>query len=267
MKKFILRILLFCLLPLPLLYVGAHLVDKGLKKSHYFYYAEWNDLFDGKINADLLVFGTSRAWVQFAPAILDSSLHLNSYNLGMDGAPFDIQYERFKIYLRHNKKPKYILQEVGYNATFIPPGGLPHFEQFLPYYDDTAIWRMVSHFSLYPVGVSEHYFPMYKYNNQFPLIKEGLFSYFGRGTKNTKYKGYEGRNWAWDSSFHTFKNLYPEGKIFELDRASIALFKEYLAFCRSNDIQVVMVFPPAFYQVLPYVKKLWPNGSTARQCF
>src|ERR1700747_729442 len=143
MKKIILRTLLFCLAPVPLLYLLQHIVDTGLRKSRYYYYSEWNDLFNGKINADLVVMGTSRAWVQVSPGILDSMLHLNSYNLGMDGTAFKIQYERFKMYMQHNKKPKYILQEVGYTSTLVKSDQLPVLQQFLPYLNDPIVWKMV----------------------------------------------------------------------------------------------------------------------------
>lgn len=253
MKKFAVRILLFCLAPLPVLFAMQHIVDTGLHRSRHYYYSEWNDVFNGNINADLLICGTSRAWVQISPAILDSTLHVNSYNLGMDGSPFNMQYERLKIYLRHNRKPKYIIQEVGYTSTLVRFNELPTPAQFLPYLDDSAIWRVVQS-SSQPFSIADRYFPMYKYNNQFPLVKEGILAYMGRGAKSEKYKGYQGKNLQWDSSFHNFQLANPEGKVWPIDSGAVALFREYLSFCRDNGIHLVMVYPPAFIQSLQYIK-------------
>ena len=74
MKRFVLRLLLFCLLPLPLLYALGKVVDSGLKRSRSLLFSEWNDIYDGKINADMLILGSSKAWVQFSPLILDTAL-------------------------------------------------------------------------------------------------------------------------------------------------------------------------------------------------
>jgi hypothetical protein len=228
------------------------MVDDGLRKSHHFYYSEWNDLFSGKINADLLIMGSSRAWVQISPQILDSALHLNSYNLGMDGSQFNMQYQRFRVYLQHNRKPKYILQEVGYTSTLGWFNELPTPNQFLPYLNDSSMWSITQR-SADPFSLLDRYFPLYKYNNEFPLIKEGLLSYFGKGVKSTKYKGYEGKVKPWDSSFHNFIKDNPKGKVWAISPEAVKFFREYLGFCKANDIKVILVYPPAFIQSLDYV--------------
>jgi len=249
MKKFTLRLLLFCLAPLPLLYFLQHVIDTGLKRSRNFFYAEWSDLYHGKINADLIVCGTSRAWVQISPRILDSSLNINSYNLGMDATPFYLQFERLKLYLRYNRKPKYILQEVGYTSTLVRTKELPHPQQYLPYLSDTTIWRVTQNTDE-PFSQEDRYFPLYKYNNELPVVKEGIMSYLGRGVKSEKYKGYMGMEKVWDSSFYQFRQANPKGKVFPVDPQAVALFREFLDYCKTNDIKVFMVYPPAFIESL-----------------
>ena len=253
MKRFIKRLLLFCLVPMPFLFLLNRVVDRGLHRSRYYYYSEWNDLFNGKINADLVVLGSSRAWVQISPRILDSMLHINSYNIGMDGASFKMQYARLKMYLQHNKKPKYILQEVGYTSTLIKNDLLPAVQQFLPYLGDSSVWNLVTT-SSNPLSIQDRYFPLYKYNNEMPLIKEGILSYLGRGAKSTKYKGYQGQDKMWDSSFHDFLMNNPQGAVFPIDSEAVSLVNDFLNFCKTNDIKVIMFYPPTFYQGLVYIK-------------
>ena len=248
MKKFIVRALIFCFLPLPFLFLLSHIVDAGLRKSRYPFYSEWNDLFAGKINADLLIMGSSRAWVQVSPLILDSVLHVNSYNLGLDGSDFQLQHKRFKLYLEHNKKPKYIIQEVGYVSTLSKSAVLPGATQFLPYLQDSTVWNIVKN-SNASFNICDRYFPLYKYNNEPLLVKEGILSYLGKGMKPTKYKGYEGQVKPWDSSFHNFKVNNPGGWYPQIDTGSVAEFRDFLSFCKANDIKVIMVYPPAYYEV------------------
>ena len=251
MKKFILRLLLFCLAPIPLLFLLAHITDKGLQRSRYYYYSEWNDIFSGKINADVIILGSSRAWVHFSPKILDSILHVNSYNIGIDAASFGLQYERLKIYLEHNKKPKYILQEVGFVSTFLAFNNVTITQQFLPYLDDPSVWKIVKgHNSTF--GLADRYFPLYKYNNEYVIVKEGLLSYFGKGVKDIKYKGYCGQDKVWDSSFNDFKITNPNGIPTPIGSESVAMFKDYLDFCKANDIKVILVYPPSYIEALKY---------------
>ncbi len=252
MKRFVYKLLLFCIVPMALLLPLAYVTDAGLHKSRHFFFAEWNDLFDGKINADMLINGSSRAWVQFSPYIIDSSLGINSYNLGMDATPPDIQYERLKVYLRYNKKPKYILQEVGYVTTFFASRHLPNYQQFLPYLSDSAIWRLYK--GLYPnVSLVERYFPLYKYNNQLPIIKEGLQSYFGRGITSGKYKGYMGQERYWDSSFSEMVKSNQKGFDCKIEPKALATMEQYLTMCKENDIQIFLVYPPFYYEANRYI--------------
>lgn len=261
MKKFITRLVLFCAVAMAVPWPLGYVVDSGLRKSHYFYYAEWNDLFNGKTNSDMLILGTSRTWIAFSPQILDSTLGVNSYNMGIDGTPFDIQYERFKLYLRYNKKkPKYVLQEVGFNVTFAMTNGLPFYQQFIPYYYDTAVWRLMK--SAYPdMNVVDRYFPLYKYNNQIPLVKEGIMSFLGKGMPARKYKGYQAQDFAWDSSFNMMIKKNPGGITCPVEPRAVALFREYLELCNANDIKVIIVYVPIYYEMERYVKN-WDELPT-----
>ncbi len=250
MKKFITRSLLFCLAPLPLLYLLNYVVEQGLKKSHHYFYSEWNDLFNGKINADLIIMGSSRAWVQLSPKILDSVLQMNTYNLGMDASCPDLQFDRLKLYLQHNKKPKYILQEVGFNTTLVRFNDLPGSQQFLPYLNDDAVWAILKNHET-TFNIMDRYFPLYRYNNELPIVKEGIKSYMGKGLAPVKYKGYQGQDKVWDSSFHNFRMEHPTGISSPIDSAGLAIFKQYLDFCKEQGIKVIMVYPPVYYESIP----------------
>jgi hypothetical protein len=170
----------------------------------------------------------------------------------MDGASFKMQYARLRMYLLHNKKPKYILQEVGYTTTLVKNDRLPATQQFLPYLYDSSVWQLVTTASN-PLTIQDRYFPLYKYNNEMTLIKEGILSYLGKGAKSTKYKGYEGQEKYWDSSFHDFLMQNPHGAVFPIDPGADSLFNDFLRYCKDNDIKVILFYPPAFIQSLDYI--------------
>ena len=254
MHKFIKYLLLFCIIPLPVLLLLGYVVDAGLQHSHHRKFSEWNDIFQGKINADLLVMGNSRAWAHFSPAILDSQLRLNSYNLGIDGAPFEMQYARFKMYLKFNTKPKYILQEVSFLGTLSKINNPPNLQQFLPYLSNKDMLDL--YYKAYNnYSIADKYFPLYKYNNEFPLIIEGVSSFIGHGTKiNGKYKGYEGKDVAWDSSFYNFTKTRTKDIEMLVDTGVLQLFKDYLLYCKQNNIKIILVYSPFYHPLKEYVK-------------
>ena len=109
MNKEIIAVLIFNIILFFIVTGLEKAADAGLKKTKYSEYCVWNDI-NSSVNADLLIQGSSRAWCQVSPKILDSIMKINSYNLGMSGYNFDMEYCRFKVYLEHNVVPKYIVQ-------------------------------------------------------------------------------------------------------------------------------------------------------------
>ena len=143
MKSKLATIFLFTFIYLLLIVCLGNIVDKGLRKSKYSFYAVWNDIYGGKVNSDMIFMGNSRTYVMLSPKIFDSVLGFNTYNLGMNGWGFGMEYTRFKIYLQHNPKPKYILQNVDIGVLGDRPD-LYEYAQFLPYLNDTLLINVIN---------------------------------------------------------------------------------------------------------------------------
>ena len=247
-------IALFLMLSLSLFSL-ALMVDKGLRKSRNTYFASWNDLYSSKINADLLILGSSRAEFHISPKILDSVLYVNAYNLGLSAWHFDMQYARFRIYLQHNRKPKYIIQNVDIYG-FSKRSDVADFPQFLPYIQDTILQKTIRGHK----GELDFYqrnIPLLKYKNQHAIAFEGLFNFLGFSNlydTTSKYKGYRGNNYAWNKDFENFKKRFPNGVKYRFDKEVKRQFDEYLAFCQRENIKVFLVHAPEYYEVQPYYK-------------
>lgn len=252
-RKLALRLLIFCLLPLPFLISLNYIVDAGLKKSRNYYYTEWNDIFNSKINADLLIIGSSRAWIHISPKILDSVLNVNSYNIGMDASHFLMQNARFKLYLKYNKKPKYVIVSVDLTS-FSESKEIPFPLQFLPYLNNPDIKNMTTGFDN-SFSFAQRYFPLYKYNNQPELFTDGLNAYFDRIKVDTpcKYKGYIGAQRTWDNTFDQYKKAHPASEKLNVSSISQNEFKKFLNYCKINNINPIMVFTPVFHESLKYI--------------
>ena len=252
MKRFISNLLLFCLLPLPFLYGLQMIVDSGLKKSNHLLYAEWNDIYNGEINADLIVMGSSRAVYHFSPTILDRDLKLNTYNLGINAWTFPMQNARFKIYLKHNTKPRYIVHSLDLQM-FSRREDLFNYQQFLPYLDDDDIKSAAKGYKG-EFGPAQYYFPMFKYNGNLDLAAAGFLNFFNlTKTERVTEKGYLGQQLEWDGSFEIFKKKFPDGYLQPFDGKVAEEFDEYLNYCKANDIKVVLVFSPEYFELHPLI--------------
>jgi len=249
MRKVFIKGFFFVSISLLLLYTLQCIVNKGLKKSRMQYYATWNDIYDGKINADVLICGESRAKLTYSPRILDSVLGMDCFNLGINGAHLPLQMARLKIYLQHNKKPKYIIQSVDFH-TLCDEDHLVDYDQFLPYLDDTVLTNVINGYKE-RFTIPELYFPMFRYNNHLNLVKEGIFCYFGfknRASSNL-YKGFAGASFAFDDFF--IKDMHKDADAIKncIDPKIAEQFEDYLKFCKANDIKLVFVYEPVMKEV------------------
>jgi hypothetical protein len=107
-KQFLLKLFYFLLIFLILCLLLDILISSHLKKSNEYpgEFEVWNDIYNSTIEADLAIYGSSRAWVMFNSSILENELKKNVYNFGIDGHNFKLQYARHLEYLKHNPKPK-----------------------------------------------------------------------------------------------------------------------------------------------------------------
>jgi len=253
-KIFLLACMFFAVLA-----VMQFVVDSGLKKSKMQNYAVWNDLYQSRINADAIILGGSRAKLIVSPKVIDSVLNLNSYNLGINGGYFPMQEAVLKIYLQHNKKPKYIIQNMDF-AMFSNGPHLSNADQFIPYLNDPVIRDMASQYEE-KFTIPEIYLPLFKYNNHTNLIKEGILCYFNFGHRayNNLYKGFGASNTVFDDFFE--KRMTREAGFImnNIDKRLDSEFVSYLNYCKDNNIKVIFYYGP----VLEKVNRLMKADTSA----
>ncbi len=246
MKKFVLKISLFLVILWMLVSGFQYVIDKGLQKSTVGEYKEWNDIIKARINADLIVQGSSRACFHVSPYVLDSVLQLNTYNLGLNGWAFQMQYYRLLLYLKHNKKPKYLIQNVDH-STLNKNTELFGHNQFLPYLASDIIQTAVAPYM--GVDWKDIYIPMYKYRSNDSLVLLGLQEYLGKsGGNNGKYKGFLAKDKLWETSFRQHQAANPSGIRTVVNPENRLLFEQYLKLCKAQNIQVIFVYTPEYIE-------------------
>lgn len=235
MKRFLQTILivlgLLLAVSIPFDYVFSnHLAHSKARK-----YVVWNDIIYDSVNADLLVLGSSRAWVQYDTYIMDSILHINSYNLGIDGSAFNRQKLRYNIYSHYQKHtPKIVLINIDYNFTLLWTIGYER-EQFFPYFHIRYAGKEMK--GMEPFSLGELYLPMFRY------YRQGVYSILLESNDDTTlYKGYEGKDKKWDGTKYFGISTYH----FDKNEKTEKIFDSFLEQLKGKNVKVVFVYAPIY---------------------
>lgn len=251
MKALFFKILLFVVLLYIPLYLIQYVVDNGLRKYHNGEYSVWNDIYDGKINADLIILGNSRAYVNISPLVLDTALKLSAYDLGVDGGDFNLAYTRFKVYISKNKMPKQVILSIS-TSDFQKGIGMFNPQQYMPYLKDSILRKGLTGYDN-SFNKADFYVPAMKYRTDPSSYATGFKLYFG-GTAlidDPRVKGYQARDRKWDTSFEDFKKLKITYKI-KNDTALVKQFYDLINICQKNGVKLYFVYSPEYVKVQPY---------------
>ena len=256
MKKFTKKIIYFIL---PIL-ISATVLDKGISyllsqaKEEPGNFEVWSDVYkeNSNANSDIAIHGSSRSWVHINPKIISDSLHLTSYNFGMDGHNLWLQYLRHLELLKNHKKPKIIIFSVD-AFTLQKRPDLYQSNQYLPY----MLWNenIIKYTSSY-VGytATDYYIPLMRYAGQTEAVKSALKVLINRGQQtNYRTNGYRGIDEQWSSDFDKAKeNLkYYEIKV---DPNSAKLFENFIKQCKVKNIELIFVYTPEYIEGQKFVK-------------
>lgn len=237
----------FAIPTLLVLYGINHEVDKGFRKNGSWYTNEWKDIYGSKLDADILMLGSSRAWVHLNPRIFDSITGLNSYNLGLDAYAIDFQIDRFWASIHHNRKPKFVIQNM--DALTLKRSGYVDYDgvQFLPFLNEEELRQ-----DLIANGLSwkDRFFPIFKYRGRAETVRFTLDQlYFGGPAETIKYKGYAGQELTWTDDFKKFKEMYTTCDV-ALDPDMIKKLDSMIAYCAKEDIKVIIAHLPMYDEAI-----------------
>ena len=237
MKNFLVRLLIYFVLVFATLIPTDKIISDRLRHSDDRIFKSWNDIYFNKLDNDVIINGSSRAWVQYDPAILDSILNTDSYNLGIDGSEINRQIIKYKTYCRvQNHSPKLLIQNIDF-STIGNTFGYER-EQFFPYfhYDEILIEEIDKYENF---NWFEKYIPFYRYFGCNYLIRNP-FAIFN--SENILYKGFHGYDKVWDGiEYHKQKNIN-----YGQDSESLKLFIDFISDVQSNGTKIIFVYAPLY---------------------
>jgi len=247
MKKFLKRLLLFILPLLILSYPLDLFISKQLKKTKNDFSGEflvWNDIYAGKINADIIIYGSSRAYNHINPFIFEKELGCKTYNLGLEGHNFWLHYYRHTQYMAHNYAPKYIIFSLDL-WSFDKRSDLYNFGQFLPY---LLFNNHIRYYTASYKGFSffDYYIPLIRYVGNIRVINYAFENYLKKNNINGfRDKGYASSDSEWNDDFENAKTKI---RYYEAmpDSLSMLLFDNFVAQCKDKNIELILVYTPEY---------------------
>jgi hypothetical protein len=242
-KKFLLHIVLFFSVIVLFAFAADRVVTQSLRKSRKGDFAIWNDLFDGKINSDVVIYGSSRAWVHINPKVIEDSTGLNAYNLGIDGHNFYMQYLRHRLLMKYNRRPKLIICSLDV-FTLDKRRDLFNFQQFFPYLSDSLVQAATTTYEGF--SLFEYHLPLLRYVGHLQLSEDGFLDHsVFKG--NGRYKGFRGQHKTWTTEYDRAKaeiGTYVQ----HFDTASFRLFEQFLQETKKEGISVAFVYTPEYIE-------------------
>jgi hypothetical protein len=253
MKGFIARFLLFFAPILLLLYGADVFISKNLIKSNFGEGSVWRDIYTGKVNSDIVIYGASRALQHIDPKIITDTLHQSSYNLGIEGYPFEMQYLRHRLFLKHNKKPRIIILSLDF-LTFQKRADLYDIVQYLPYMlYDTLVRKYTQNY----IGFTQwdYFIPLVRYYRQGVAVHRSV-SLFKHKTPepDDRVKGYYSEDKKYAPIFNDGPGDHDFNYKIKFDATAIKLFNDFLQECKKDHIQVILVYTPEYIAGQNFVK-------------
>lgn len=242
MKRFLVKLMLFFVLVFGLAWGVDYSISKGLLEMEDYRFMSWHDMLQGGIDADVVIMGNSRALSHFEPWTIDSICGTHSYNLGLGGYAISVEILKYHCYRLHNKKPRYIIQQVDYHT--LRSDFAPHqheSEQFLPLIYDKGMHKELLRVGYKPLDV---FCPLYRYFGYQMVIKNGFLEFFGlkHYVNNPSRQGHHYEEGQWDGT----ELAKMESIVAKMDQEGKNHFEEYMKTCHNEGIKVVLVNSPTY---------------------
>jgi hypothetical protein len=188
--------------------------------------------------AEILVFGSSRASHHYVPDIFEEELHMSFYNTGRDGNFLFYSTAIFKLII-NRYKPKIVLLDLLPNELYYDRTSYDRLASLLPYIKDhpeiKGIIELKSPFEKYKLISS-----IYPFNSLILNIINGNLELF-------KYSSPEQKGYV-PLKNHLLDTILVERKPFvePIDKNKLEALLEIIRLCKKYDIQLILISSPIY---------------------
>ena len=239
------RLALFFGMMVAVVLAANTLISSGLREIKTSSYGAWNQLMQGRVNADVIISGSSRAAYHYDPRTIESVTNRTAFNIGRAGTQTDVQLAVLKAYLEHNRKPALVVHNLD-AFTFVTSRQIYDPALYVPYLGDPEIYEPLHRID--PNIAKSRYIPLYGYaveDMNFTWI-EGLKALFGVSPKQDYFLGFSPRDMKWTDDFNKFRADNPHGVGFAVEPTGVQALEQLIEVCRENQIPLVFVYSPEY---------------------
>jgi hypothetical protein len=253
-EMFALRRLAYFLGLIAFLILGLNtLVTLGLRRVKTGQYGVSNRMMQGKINAQIIVTGSSRALSHFDPRIIEAQTGHSAFNLGRNGSQSDMQLAVLKAYLAHNRAPEVVVHSLD-SFSFEATTSVYNPAQYVPYLYDDELYKPLLHFN--PNTWRSRYLPLYGYvvdDMSFSWML-GLGSLLGWSPHEDFFLGFNPRSKKWSDEFEKFRNGNSDGVRWPIDSEGIQSVENLVQLCQQHGIKLIFVYSPEYTEMQKLTK-------------
>jgi hypothetical protein len=244
----LLKIICFFALIVLLLFGLNAMINSGLRHVKTSQFGVSNKIVQGKINAEILISGSSRALSHYDPVIIGRATGCPTFNIGLNGSQTDMQLARLKAYLNHNQQPKLLIQNLDL-YTFVTSHEIYDAAQYVPYLAEESIYGGVRR--VYPDVWKWRYLPLYGYSVEDMRFNWliGLKALAGIQPAEDHVNGYRPRDVGWTGDFEKFRASNPQGIVLKTEAQGERDFEELLRLAAERRVPVLVVYSPEYYEV------------------
>ncbi|MBL9190321.1 MAG: hypothetical protein JNK23_22760 [Opitutaceae bacterium] len=222
--------------------------DAGLRRIKTSKYGSFNRVVNGQVNADIIINGSSRALVHYDPRVIQEATGRSAYNLGLNGGLIDLQVAVLKTYLRHNKKPALIIQNLeGFSFEVTGQEAIYDPAMFVPYLHEPELYRALT--AVNPAVWKWRHIPLYGYaveDMNFNWSRAAA-AWVGIMPREDHFLGFNPRQLSWTEDFEAYrKNLKDAGVARRIDPAGVAAIEEVLRLCQEQGIRAILCYSPEY---------------------
>lgn len=190
-----------------------------------------------KTTADILIFGSSRAYHQYVPGIIEDRLKQSCYNTGSPGQFLLYNYATLKAILKRYS-PKLIILDVSPGDLRVEKESYERLSFLLPYYKKHEEIRPIVDLKS-PLEKFKLLSSIYAFNSSFLMIAGGNSEYFKK--KTTDIKGYKPLTGIWNGPIETGNS-----EAYKIDSTKANIFTDFIKDCHSAKTELFIVCSPSY---------------------